>query len=188
MWRAQGKARKKYQTQGDCAKLWPVWTLVGLLWLALLVRVHCAPDPKLDKDAARWLREVHLLILPDEEALFRGLTSSDDRKEFPRIFWARRDPDPKTPANELQEAIEHGRLRADELFAFPGTRGSETGCGQVFLLLGDPLEVVGRGARERFNSLEPMREGSRRPETWVYRSRPGYPVTFTGGELRIAFD
>src|SRR6185295_2237218 len=86
--------------------------------------------------------------------------------------------------------------RADELFAFPGSRGSETGCGQVLLLLGEPLEIegagpgeiAGRGAREQFNSLEPMREGSRRPETWVYRSRTGDPVSFTGGELRIAFD
>ena len=151
--------------------------------------------PKLDKEAARWLREVHLLILPEEEAVFRGLTSPEDRKEFPRIFWARRDPDPATSANEGQEAMMSARRRADELFAFPGTPGSETGCGQVLLLLGEPTEVEGaapnvaaRGARQQFNSLEPMREGSRRPETWVYRSHAGDPMVFTGSELRIAFD
>jgi hypothetical protein len=33
-----------------------------------------------------------------------------------------------------------------------------------------------------------MRDGARPPETWVYRSRLGDPVAFTGGELRIAFD
>ena len=163
--------------------------ILAAVLLASLAPATPAPETqKLDKDAARWLREVHLLILPEEEAVFRSLTDADDRKEFPRIFWARRDPDPATPASELEEATLRGRKRADELFAFPGTRGSETGCGQVFLLLGEPLEVEGRGAREQFNSLEPMREGSRRPETWVYRSHPGDRVTFTGGELRIAFD
>ena len=34
-----------------------------------------------------------------------------------------------------------------------------------------------------------LREGStREPETWVYRDRPGLPFTFTGAELRVAFD
>jgi GWxTD domain-containing protein len=157
---------------------------------------RAAETPKLDKDATRWLREVRLLILPDEEAFFRGLTNAEDRKEFPRIFWARRDPDPSTPQNELEEAIARAQRKADELFAFPGTRGSETGCGQVFLLLGDPTEVegttpgdvTGRGPREQFSSLEAMRQGPRRPETWIYRSRAGDKAELTGGELRIVFD
>jgi GWxTD domain-containing protein len=154
------------------------------------------PRDALDKRSETWLRQVHLLILPQEEEAFRALPTSDDRAEFQRIFWARRDPTPGTPRNELQEAVTRAQSRADELFALPGSRGSETGCGQVFALLGDPTEVEGgnpgelqgRGAREQFNSLRPMSEGARRPETWVYRSRPGDTVAFTGGELRIALD
>lgn len=174
-----------------------MWILTAVLLVSLtLVAGAAEANPKLDKDAAQWLREVHLLILPEEELAFRGLTNPEDRKEFQRIFWARRDPEPATAVNEWEESNLRGRKRADELFALPGSRGSETGCGQVLLLLGEPLEIegagpgeiAGRGAREQFNSLEPMREGSRRPETWVYRSRTGDPVTFTGGELRIAFD
>ena len=97
----------------------------------------------------------------------------------------------------MEEALVKGRARADELFTSPSDRGSETGCGQVFLLLGDPLEVQAsdqpgeRRAAARasaFDSLQPMRDGARAPETWVYRSKPGDPVAFTGGELRIAFD
>ncbi|MFI5184855.1 MAG: GWxTD domain-containing protein, partial [Vicinamibacteria bacterium] len=149
----------------------------------------------LDKGAERWLRQVHLLILPAEEGVFRTLPSPEDRKEFQRIFWARRDPSPATPKNELEEAFIRAEARADELFALAGSRGSETGCGQVFALLGDPPEVEGaspgeeaRGAREQFNSLRPMREGSRGPETWIYRSRAGDVAPFSGGELRIALD
>jgi GWxTD domain-containing protein len=171
----------------------PLAFALAMLWAG---PTFAAGPPALDKNAERWLREVHLLMLPSEESLFKTLPSAEDRKEFRRIFWARRDPDPATPRNELEEAVTRAQARADELFALPGTKGSETECGQVFTLLGDPAEVQGaapgelqgRGAREHFDSLRPMREGSRHPETWVYRSRPGDPVAFTGGELRIALD
>ena len=143
----------------------------------------------LDRAAERWLREVHLLILPDEEASFRSLATPEDRKQFQRIFWARRDPDPTTPKNEMEDAVALGRKRADDLFSSPtGGRGSETGCGQVFLLLGEPLEVEGRELKEQFNSLREMREGARRPEAWTYRSRPGDLALYTAGELRLSFD
>ena len=46
-----------------------MWILACAL-LASRAPAAPAPDtPKLDKDAARWLREVHLLILPEEEAV-----------------------------------------------------------------------------------------------------------------------
>jgi GWxTD domain-containing protein len=172
----------------------PVAFALAVLWASPTFAAGAAAS--LDKGAERWLRQVHLLILPSEEGVFRALPTAEDRKEFERIFWARRDPSPATPKNEWEEAVTSAEARADDLFTLPGTRGSETGCGQVFALLGDPNEVEsgapgelqGRGARERFNSLRPMQEGSRRPETWVYRSRPGDPATFTGGELRIPLD
>jgi GWxTD domain-containing protein len=167
-----------------------------IVFIALAGSYLGAADKGLDKAAEKWLREVHLLILPEEEGLFRALLTTEDRKEFQRIFWARRDPDPSTPKNEMEEALVKGRSRADDLFTSPNERGGETGCGQVFLLLGDPLEVQGieqrgtqgRGAREKFDSLQPMRDGARPPEVWVYRSKAGDPVGFTGGELRIPFD
>jgi GWxTD domain-containing protein len=173
---------------------------VGLAALVLLAVTPLSPGlaaPKgLDRAAERWLREVHLLILPEEEALFRSLPDPDDQKAFQQIFWARRDPDPATARNEMEDALVAGRARANELFTSSSEPGVETGCGQVYLLLGDPAEVQGvgqrelqgRGARQRFDSLQPMRDGARAPETWVYKSKPGDPVAYTGGELRIPLD
>jgi GWxTD domain-containing protein len=165
------------------------------LLASALAAAPASPRDPLDRASQSWLRQVHLLILPDEEASFRALATAAERAEFQRAFWARRDPTPGTPRNEMQEAVTRAQARADQLFTLPGSRGSETGCGQVLALLGEPTEVQGdgagdqgRGAREQFNSLQPMSEGSRRPETWVYRSRPGEAFSFTGGELRIAFD
>jgi len=164
---------------------------------AAVAAAGAAPPPEAGpaKAADAWLRKVRLLILPEEEAFFRSLKQPEDRKEFERIFWARRTSGTSSQ-NDLQIAITRAQARADEFFTLPGTRGSETGCGQVFSLLGDPAEVEGgspgelqgRGARAHFDSLQPMQEGSRRPETWVYRSRPGDTLSFTGGELRVAFD
>ena len=153
-------------------------------------------------DTQRFPQLVRLLLLPEEESVLGGLRDETDRREFQRIFWARRDPDPTTPANELREAWEKAVARADELFAGPRARGSQTGCGQVFLLLGDPREVTGRdvevyGAHPHGEgtahdpgetTYRMVKEGSRRPETWIYRNRPGVALLFPGGELRIAMD
>ena len=160
-------------------------------WLCLLAAGAAFPARgagKLDKDAEHWLGDVHLLILPDEDKVFRSLEDAADRQEFQRIFWARRDPDPATPASELESAVARARTRADQLFSTSVRRGSTTGCGQVFILLGEPGEIEGRDLKVRFDNAAVMREGARRPETWIYRSRPGDPVELTGGELRIAFD
>jgi GWxTD domain-containing protein len=133
------------------------------------------------------LRDVRLLVLPEEDALYAQLKDPADRAEFERIFWARRDPDPTTPANELQAAVARARTSADARFTRPGLKGADTDCGQLLLLLGEPTEVVGREPTVHFDNAEALR-GARRPEVWIYRSRPGDAVTFTGGELRVSLD
>ena len=146
-----------------------------------------AAAPAADKSAEHWLRDVRLLVLPEEDALYAQLKDPADRAEFERIFWARRDPDPTTPANELQAAVARARTNADALFTRPGVKGADTDCGQLFVLLGEPPEVMGREAKVHFDAAEALR-GARRPEVWIYRSRPGDAVTFTGGELRVSLD
>jgi GWxTD domain-containing protein len=163
--------------------------LVALgLTVAAILAPTAARAEKLDRAAQDWLKDVHLLILPDEEKVFLGLKDAADRAEFQRIFWVRRDPNPATPANELRDVWEKAKKSADSLFEVPGERGSQTGCGQVFLLLGDPKEVMGRDVPRHFDSLRPVREGPRQPETWIYRSRTGDLLEFAGGELDIRMD
>jgi GWxTD domain-containing protein len=186
--------------------------ILGLALVSLWVPRFASAE-KLDRAAEEWLKDVHLLILPEEEKVFRELKDAADRKEFERIFWERRDPDPTTPANEARDSWEKARKKADELFAVPGERGSRTGCGQVYLLLGDPHEAAGRNIEvygthfhaKGDNRLEgnrtqgethdigettyrSLKEGPRQPETWIYRSRPGDAFEFVGGELRISLD
>ena len=163
-------------------------------------------------DTRRFPKLAHLLLLPEEQALLKELKDDKDRREFQKIFWARRDPTPGTSANEFEDNVRAVWKHADEVFSYANQKGSETGCGQVLALLGRPEDVLGKGdvprqpgvqvtgreGRElpagpgpgrQFDNMAYLREGStREPETWVYRDRPGLPFHFTGAELRVLFD
>jgi GWxTD domain-containing protein len=143
---------------------------------------------KLDRDAQRWLDRVRLFLVPGEEEAFRELRDAGDRREFQRIFWARRDPTPKTSENELEDAATRAWKVANDRFSLAGSAGSETGCGQVLAFLGEPMETERRELSARFDNAQAMREGSRSAETWIYKSRSGDPFPFTGGELRLSLD
>jgi GWxTD domain-containing protein len=145
--------------------------------LGLLVPAAAFPADKLDKEAKKWLEEVRPLLLPDEEKTFRGLKDKGDREEFQRIFWARRDPDLETPANEYRTEYEATKADVDTRFRVSGHAGSATDCGRVYILLGAPDEV----------KREPATDGgSRTPETWIYRDRPN--MKFKDGQAQIVFD
>src|SRR5205823_11468643 len=126
-----------------------------------------------------------LLILPEEEKAFRSLADASDRREFEQLFWARRDP--AGDGREVEAAAARARARADTLFTTSGRKGSESDCGRLLVLRGEPAEVGGREIKVHFDSAEALR-GARRPEVWIYRSRPGDALALTGGELRVALD
>jgi GWxTD domain-containing protein len=169
-----------------------------------------------DVDTRRFPRLVRVFLLPDEASLLKELKDDKDRVAFQRIFWARRDPTPGTPANEFEDNVRAAWARSDDIFSYPGQKGSETGCGQLLALLGKPEEVVPKnparkppvqdgeepmagssntaalgapGSGKVFDSMAYLRDGAtREPETWVYRERPGRPFKFAGAELRIDLD
>ncbi len=147
--------------------------------LAVLLTGPClANAQKLDKDDRAFLDGVRPILLEDEEKTYKGLKEKSDRLEFQKIFWARRDPDLATPANEYQAEYEKARAEADQRYRLPTQPGSLTDCGRVYILLGKPDDVQQESA-----SLTP---GLRTPEIWTYRDRPGR--SFTGGKAAIAFD
>jgi GWxTD domain-containing protein len=138
-------------------------------------------------DTRRFPRLVRLLLLPEEESVLKKLKDERDRREFQQIFWARRDPSPGTATNEFEDTVRVVWARADELFALPGQRGSETGCGQVLALLGRPHEMKGLELRMEYD-VRDARDGARRPEEWTFRSPTAAGDTFTGAELHVSFD
>lgn len=156
------------------------------LVFVLAAPAPAAPGPD-DDDHGRFTHLVRLLLAPDESNILKQLRDPRDRLEFQRIFWARRDPSPGTRVNEFEEATRAAWTQADQLFAVPGQRGSETGCGQVLALLGRPHEMKGLEVRMEYD-VRDARDGARRPEEWIFRNPSLRGDTFTGAELRLSFD
>jgi GWxTD domain-containing protein len=153
-------------------------TLAFVAAAACLVPAAASAAEKLDKDSKKWLDQVRPLILPEEEKVFRELKDKSERDEFQKIFWARRDPDLETPANEFRTEYEKTVADVDTRFRVAGKPGSATDCGRVYILLGVPDDVkrdAGAGAAS-----------PRSPETWIYRDRPG--MKFKDGQAQIMFD
>lgn len=150
--------------------------LLGLL--AVAAGVAPAQAEKLDKDSKKWLDSVTAIVLPDERDIYSKLKDRGERVEFEKIFWARRDPDPSTPANEYQADFETRKAAADKRFRVAGVAGSASDCGRLFILLGEPDKIQQEAAGES--------RGIRLPESWTYKSRPN--MTFTGGQAQIDVD
>ena len=147
--------------------------------LGVLLFAPAARAEKLDKESKAWLEQAAPIILPEEEKAFKALKDKQDRLEFQKIFWGRRDPDLDTPANEYQAQYEAARAAADQRFKVGGRPGSQSDCGRIFILLGEPSEVKKQPVGE---ITGPRGSG----EVWTYKDRPGR--TFKGGQIEIALD
>ena len=148
-----------------------------LFLLLVLPLASPARAQKLDKEEKKFIDDVRPLLLPDEEKTWKSLKDKADRQEFQKIFWARRDPDLDTPANEYQAEYEKAKAEADAAYKLPGIPGSQTDCGRLVILMGKPDDVKKEGSES---------PGVRLPETWTYKDRPGF--TFAGGSLVLSLD
>ena len=177
---------------------------VALCFLLLVGTGARVVGQKLDKAARAWLQQYRLLVLPDEVKALEQIKDPADIAEFDRIFWARRNPAPAGSENPYKVGIDKARAAADARFSDAGRKGSETGCGQVFMLLGNPDEVLGLEIRTTFDDRpargeeawrrpesagrNATKDGARRPETWTYKSNTQRTFKMPRGDLRLQFD
>ncbi len=85
-----------------------------------------------------WLnKDVLYIITPEEQNVFKALTTNEERENFIEQFWTRRNPDPREGGNEFK--IEHYRriAYANERFA-SGVPGWKTDRGRIYILYGEP--------------------------------------------------
>src|SRR6266571_9318084 len=121
----------------------------ALFTLALVVHPAWAglPQGKQGKKEAKtdyykkWLEEdVFYIISAEEKAVFSKLTTPEERDQFIEQFWARRDPDPNTSANEFKEEHYRRLQYANERFA-AGKPGWRTDRGRFYIKFGKPNDV-----------------------------------------------
>lgn len=82
--------------------------------------------------------EYACLATEAEQKAWKKITSDEEAGRFVQLFWARRDPDLKTPANEFKVVFDRRVKEADQLFAMPRLRGALTERGKLYILLGPP--------------------------------------------------
>ena len=116
---------------------------------------------------------VEPIITEGEREIYRGLADFRSRKYFQNIFWYKRNPTPATTSNPYRLKFFERRQIARDQFAEAGQPGFKTERGSVYLLLGDPDDVIQKKLQD-----SGLRTGYE--ETWIYNT---YNLT-----LRFIYD
>jgi GWxTD domain-containing protein len=82
--------------------------------------------------------EFSSLAVDSEKKEWKKIASDEEAERFIQLFWAKRDPDLKTPVNEFKVVFDKRVKEADQLFAMPRIRGALTERGKLYILLGQP--------------------------------------------------
>jgi GWxTD domain-containing protein len=114
--------------------------------LLLLGAGAIAPSRAIVEKFSEWGRGPEFLFFAtdDERAAWKKVSSDAEAERFIALFWARRDPDPKTAENEFRDRVEALVKLADERFGLRGRRGALTERGKVLIVIGPPKQIVTR--------------------------------------------
>jgi GWxTD domain-containing protein len=82
------------------------------------------------------------LAVESEQKEWKKIASDVEAERFIQLFWAKRDPDLKTPVNEFKIAFDRRVKEADQHFAMPRTRGALTERGKLYVLVGPPKNLL----------------------------------------------
>lgn len=147
----------------------PAPPLVGILALTVIAAAISVNAQQQLTPYERWLSDdVVYIIAPEERTAFLRLSSEDERNEFIRQFWLRRDPTPGTERNEAKE--EHYRRIAVANQRFGDSRpGWSTSRGRLYIQHGPPDEIESHPSEIR--------------EAWRYRGFADF--SFTGPKMEL---
>lgn len=117
----------------------------ALILLTLLVSAAFPALAALDK-FKDWDRSPEYLYLATdtEKKDWKKVESDADAEKFVALFWARRDPDIRTPRNEFRERFEALVKLADERFKLGQKRGALTERGRILILIGPPQSITAK--------------------------------------------
>ncbi len=133
----------------------------------------------------KWLEvDVLYVITPDEETVFKNLTTEEEREQFIEQFWHRRDPDLRTAGNEYKE--EHYRRLAyvNERFK-SGVPGWKTDRGRVYIIHGPPVEIESHKTGQSYS--RPSHEGGGQTVTYAFEIWRYHYIEGIGDDIELEF-
>ena len=147
----------------------------------------------------KWLNQdiVHI-ISEAERKVFQKLSTPEEKEQFIEQFWFRRDPDPRSAANEFKEEHYRRIAYANETFS-SGIPGWITDRGRIYIIHGPPAEIESHPTGGSYD--RPHHEGGGRTSTypfevWRYRYIEGIGTDIViefvdptlSGEYRLALN
>jgi len=133
----------------------------------------------------KWLNEDVVYIISDEErAVFENLSTDEEREQFIEQFWWRRDPDPRTAANEFKE--EHYRRLAyvNEVYSV-GKPGWMTDRGRVYIIHGPPDQIESHPTGGMYQ--RPAWEGGGTTQTYPWELWRYHYIEGLGSDIELEF-
>jgi GWxTD domain-containing protein len=118
----------------------PIAVLGLSFLLCVLLLDSCAvrqPGKGLDPESEKFLSEVRYLITKGEREAFLKLPL-EERDQFIKEFWKKRDLDPETEENKFKDEYYQRIKEANRLFTEGGTAGWLQDRGRVYILIGAP--------------------------------------------------
>ncbi|HTV82152.1 MAG TPA: GWxTD domain-containing protein [Acidobacteriaceae bacterium] len=139
--------------------------LAGAGVLAGAVRAQTTSGPATAQHKTVWQawvdQDVRWIITPDEKQAFLRLKTDEERREFVKQFWERRNPTPGSAVNEYRAAYYRRMAYANQHFGEGGEQGWATDRGHVYLVYGPPDSI---------DAYPTGGHGEAAPwETWHYR-------------------
>jgi GWxTD domain-containing protein len=121
----------------------------------------------LQNNIDEWAKGPVSLILTDQESqIFEKLKTPEEKMQFIKIFWARRDPILRTRANEFKEEFYKRVDYGNQNFAEKDTSGWKTARGQAYIMFGPPSRV----------DHQTIADSSRPALLWVYDKLLSKPI------------
>ena len=118
-----------------------------LIIILALVYLLVIPSLAEKEDFSKnWVKGVELIITDAEKDVFEKLKKDKDREAFIQLFWAKRDPTPRTEHNEFKEEHYRRMEYVKENFIYGYNKGVQTDQGKVYVSLGNPLKIFSQGA------------------------------------------
>ena len=129
----------------------------------------------------KWLDEdVPYIITPAERRDFLHLKTDEQRDQFIKAFWERRNPTPGAADNTYKDEHYRRIAYANEHFASPsGIPGWKTDRGRIYVTWGPPDERNEHGAGEL--SHRPMDQGGGAATTYAYEDWRYRQITQANG-------
>ncbi len=135
--------------------------------LFFIVQLGFAAEPikwsDLQKNIDSWIEGPPSLIITSEEReVWKRLKTPEEKMQFIKIFWSRRDPILRTRENEFKQEFYRRIEYANKNYVEGNTPGWKTARGQTYIVFGAPSRIDKR--------LLP--DSSRPAELWVYDKIP----------------